>query len=99
MAGALGEDADRARTFGTDTSGVTALLRPFADDLTAPEHRALDDEEELSHIFRSLPSGGGSLDVLGRILADPDEELAQVFIRQKVTTALLERSRAIFVDP
>jgi len=99
VAGALGEDADLTRAFGVDKSSAINLLRPCADDTTHPEPRTLDDAVELSQLFSSLPEEGGSLDLLEKILAEPEEELAQVFLRQKVTVALLERSRATFVDP
>lgn len=97
--GALGEDAELARCFGTDATGANTLLGPFAEDLTKPEHRELEEDEELSQLFSGLPVDGGSLDVLKLILSEPEEELAQVFLRQKVTAALLDRSKATFVDP
>jgi len=99
LAAALGEDADLARSLGIDKGSAVSLLRPFADDPTPPEPRDLVDEEELSELMASLPPDAGSLDFLERILERPAEELAQVFLRQKVTPALLERSRASFVDP
>ena len=67
--------------------------------MTPPEERDLRDDEELAQLWSSLSEEANSLEVLGAILREPDEELAQVFLRQKVTAALLERSRATFVDP
>lgn len=99
VAGALGEDADLSRSFGADAASACALLRPYAEDTTPPEQRDLGDDGDLTRLWTSLPEDAGSLEVLGAILCEPDEELAQVFLRQKVTAALLERSRATFVDP
>ncbi len=99
VAGALSEDADLARALGADAASAAALLRPFAEDMTPPEERDLRDDEELAQLWSSLSEEANSLEVLGAILREPDEELAQVFLRQKVTAALLERSRATFVDP
>jgi ATP-dependent Clp protease ATP-binding subunit ClpA len=99
VAGALSEDAELARSFGADAASAAALLRPFAEDTTPPEQRALGDDEELTRLWSSLSEEAGSLEVLDAILREPQEELAQVFLRQKVTAALLERSRETFVDP
>ena len=99
VVGALSEDADLSRTFGADSASATALLRPFAEDMTPPLPRDLTDDEELAQLWSSLAEGAGSLEVLDVILREPDEELAQVFLRQKVTAELLERSRQTFVDP
>ena len=99
VTGALSEDAGLPRSFGADASSAAALMRPHADDTTPPEERALLDDGDLQKLCSDLPEGAGSLDVLGHILSAPEEELAQVFLRQKVTAALLERSRETFVDP
>lgn len=99
IAGALGEDRDLARALGMDKQSAVQLLRPFADDTTPPDPQELREEEDLSDLFTSLPADACSLDALDRILAQPEAELAQVFLRQKVTPALLERSRESFVDP
>ena len=99
VAGALSEDAGLPQEFGADAASVAVLLRPFAEDTTPPLPRDLKDDEELSQLWSSLSQGAGSLEVLEVILREPEGELAQVFCRQKVTSALLERSRATFVDP
>ena len=99
VAGALSEGPELPRSFGADAASAAALLRPFAEDATPPEHRELPDDDELSRLWSSLTGGAGSLEVLGHILSAPEEELAQVFLRQKVTAELLERSREAFRDP
>ena len=99
VAGALGEDSNLSRCFGADAGSAAALLQPFAEDLTPPPPRDLQDDEELSQLWSSLPESAGSLEVLDLILSEPEDELAQVFLRQKVTSALLERSRATYIDP
>ena len=99
VAGALSEDAELARSFGADAASAAALLRPFAEDITPPEERELRDDEELTRLWSNLPVEAGSLEVLDVILREPEEELAQVFLRQKVTAELLERSRTTFEDP
>jgi len=99
VVGALSEEPGLARSFGTSSSGASALLRPFAEDTETPEERLLHDDPALSQTFSALAGDGGSLALLGVILQEPDTELAQVFLRQKVTAALLERSLTSFVDP
>ena len=99
VAGALGEDSSLSRSFGADTGSAAALLRSFAEDSTPPPPRDLQDDEELSQLWSSLSESAGSLEVLDIILSEPEGELAQVFLRQKVTSELLERSKATFVDP
>ncbi len=97
--GALKEDPELARAFGTNSAGASALLGPFALDETPPPARHIPDDAALTECLSALPEEGGSLALLQLILKDSEAELAQVFLRQKVTSALLERSLTTFVDP
>lgn len=99
IVGALSEDAELARSFGTSASGASALLRPFSEDMTPPPARAISNDAALTKVFSALSEESGSLDLLRLVLVDSEAELAQVFLRQKVTPALLERSINTFVDP
>ena len=97
--GALKEDSELARAFGTNSSGANALLGPFSSDETPPPARHVPDDAALTEVLSALPEEAGSLALLQLILKDSEAELAQVFLRQKVTSALLERSLTTFVDP
>ena len=74
-------------------------MRPFSEDKTPPPARSVPEDETLAEVYSALPEESGSLELLQLILRDPEAELAQVFLRQKVTSALLERSLTAFVDP
>ncbi len=97
--GALSEDSELARAFGTSSSGASAILGTFAEDKTPPPARQVPDDAALTKVISALPEESGSLELLQLILKDSEAELAQVFLRQKVTSALLERSLTTFVDP
>ncbi len=92
-------DGALARRVGLSAGRATPLLRPFASD---PSHVASDPippEPELREFLAALPRGAGSLEVLGRLFEGPEGEQVQIFTRQKVTPALLERARGSFADP
>ena len=99
IVGALSEDPELARAFGTSSSAASALLRPFSEDKTPHPARDIHNDEALGKILAALSMESGSLDLLQLVLKDSEAELAQVFLRQKVTSALLERSLTTFVDP
>ena len=99
IVGALSEDPGLARAFGTSSSAASALLRPFSEDKTPPPARDIPDDEALGKTLAALSLESGSLDLLQLVLRNSEAELAQVFLRQKVTSALLERSLTTFVDP
>ena len=53
----------------------------------------------LGDLLRSLPSGSGTVAVLGWVLASGSGELVALLKRQKVTWSLFERCRDVFTDP
>jgi hypothetical protein len=69
------------------------------EDETPLPPRALDGDERVHELLAALPEGGGTLDVLGWILARGSAELVALLRRQKVTYALFERCRGAYQDP
>lgn len=92
-------DGTLAQRLGLTAGRAAQVLRPYASDPSRPASDPIPPEPGMLAFLAALPPGAGSLDVLGRLLADPSSEQAQVFARQKVTSALLARARGAIADP
>ena len=68
-------------------------------DEAAPVDRALPPSEELLAFLELLPQGSDSIAALGAVRSQGNEELVALLDRHKITTSLLERSKAAFTDP
>ncbi len=69
-----------------------------ADD-TPLEERALEPGPALLELLSALPAGSGTMEILGEILTHGREEVRALLQRQKITTALHQRSAKAFRDP
>lgn len=74
-------------------------LRGKTLDEAAPVDRALPPSEELLAFLELLPQGSDSIAALGAVRSQGNEELVALLDRHKITTSLLERSKAAFTDP
>ena len=99
VAACLQVDGDLAQRAGLSPVRARQALRAHSVDPTPPAARELDPDAVLLEFLAGLPEGAESLDLLAHCLGDLTPELAQHLIRNKVTPALLERSRGVFRDP
>ena len=95
----LAHDPRIERACGMPASRARIALRGRLEDLTLVEGGPLGPDSALETFLGRLPQRADSLDLLHAAHAGGTPELAQVLARHKVTTALLERSRAAFHDP
>jgi ATP-dependent Clp protease ATP-binding subunit ClpA len=92
-------DHDLEQRAGLSPAQARRALRTHTADPTPPPARRLAPDRVLLDFLAGLPEGAESLDLLDRCLAGLTPELAQHLVRNKVTRALLERSRGVFRDP
>lgn len=69
-----------------------------ADD-TPLEERALEPSPPFLELLSALPAGAGTMEILGEILVHGREEVRALLQRQKITSALHQRSAQAFRDP
>lgn len=97
--GCLQEDETLATSTGVSFRRARLLLSGSTLDDSAPSSRALPPDRSMLAFLEGVPAGSDSLDLLARFLSGGTPELAQILVRSKVTTALLERARIAFRDP
>lgn len=95
----LQEDEGLAARTGVSYRRARMLFSGSTRDDTAPRPRALPADPSMIEFLEGVPAGSDSLAVLARFHAGVTPELAQILVRSKVTTALLERARNAFQDP
>ncbi|MFN0009554.1 MAG: Clp protease N-terminal domain-containing protein [Planctomycetota bacterium] len=95
----LQEDEGLAASTGVNFRKARLLLSGSTRDDTAPSARSLPPDRSLIEFLEGLPGGSDSLALLARFHAGGTPELAQILVRSKVTTALLDRARKAFRDP
>lgn len=99
LSAALEVDQTLASRVGLSAGRAALLLRAHGPDPTTTGSEPISPDPELSAFLTALPPGAGSLDVLGSLFERPQSEQAQIFSRQRVGLALLERARAELADP
>ncbi len=99
LAAALAADGDLAGRAGLSAKGARNTIGDRAHDPSPPPPRVLGPDQGLLAFLGSLEPGATSLDLAHQLLCTPETELAQVFVRQKITPALLMRARVAYDDP
>jgi hypothetical protein len=99
LCGALDVDRDLAHAVDLTAARVRLLLAGRDEDPTPLPERRISADARLAALIRGLPPGADTLEILGEILRSGSEELRALLQRQKVTPALVERSRGAFCDP
>ena len=99
VAACLSVDGELGLQAGSSPARVRQALRAHGGDATPPAPRELAPDAVLLEFLAELPEGAGSLDLLAHCLGGLTPELAQHLVHNKVTRALLERSRGVFRDP
>lgn len=97
--GCLQEDEELATRTGVSFRRARVLFSGSTWDDSAPPMRALPPDPSMIAFLEGVPAGSDSLALLARFLAGGTPDLAQILVRSKVTTKLLERARNAFRDP
>lgn len=95
----LQEDEGLAARTGVSFRQARLLFSGSTRDDTAPPPRPLPPDRSLIAFLEGLPESSDSLALLARFHAGGTPELAQILVRSKVTTTLLDRARNAFRDP
>jgi len=95
----LQEDEGLAARTGLSFRQARLLLSGSTRDDSTPTPRALPPDRTLTAFLDGVPDGSDSLALLARFHAGGTPELAQILVRSKVTTVLLDRARKAFRDP
>jgi hypothetical protein len=99
LLGALEVDGPLREKTGLSPARVRMACSGLDEDPTPLPERRLGGDERLRALLAEVPPGAETLDVLGWMLARGSEELIALLRRQKVTPALFERCRGVYVDP
>ncbi|MCA8980689.1 MAG: hypothetical protein KDC14_11740, partial [Planctomycetes bacterium] len=96
---ALQTDRDLGAACGLTSHRARLLLDGRTVDATPAPVRELVVDPTLTAFLESLPEGAGSIDVALQLLLEPQHELAQILLRQKVGADRLRAARSVFSDP
>jgi hypothetical protein len=99
LLGALELDGELRERTALTQARVRMACSGLDEDRTPLPERRLGGDERLRALLRELPPGAGTLDVVAWMLARGSEELIALLRRQKVTSALFERCRGVYLDP
>lgn len=98
--GCLREDEALAARAGLGYRRARIALAGRGEDASAPAPRRLPPDPSLLGFLAGLEESAGSLDLLARFLAPGGTpELGEILLRQKLSAAVVDRSRAAFRDP
>lgn len=97
--GALETDADLRERSALSPQRVRMAASGLDEDSTPLPERRLGSEARLRELLSALATGAGTLDVLGWLLTHGSEEMTALLRRQKITPALFERCRGVYMDP
>lgn len=92
------DDGLRERT-GLTPTRVRMACSGLDEDPTPLPERRLGGDERLRALLAALPPVAETLDVLGWLLEQGNQELIALLRRQKVTSALFQRCRGAYQDP
>lgn len=97
--GALEVDDELRTSTGLTPGRMRLLLHGLDEDRTPLPERRLAADERLGAMLAELPQGAETLEILGWLLARGGEEVNGLLRRQRVTMALFERCRGVYLDP
>ncbi len=84
---------------GLSAARARQAIGPGDADPSEPEPRRLPPSAGLRDFLGALAPDADSLALLAHLLATGEPEMRQIFLRQKVTAEVVERSRGRILDP
>jgi hypothetical protein len=84
---------------GLSAARARQAIGPLDADPSEPEARRLPLSAGLRDFLGVLAPGADSVELLAHLLATGEPQMRQIFLRQKVTAEVLERSRGRILDP
>jgi len=91
-------DPDLADRTALAPRALATALRPFLADATPPRPRDVAPSAPLARLLTALPDGADTLDLCAAALGQGSDELRSLFERNRITPALVARSRNAFSD-